>query len=337
MKPHAWGLLPAAMATTFRQLFARAWRTLGPLCMGGQAQLTGTPGLLYRMVLIGAWIVIYYSTSAVSGIWNKALVDGRSGNVSPTILTLLHLAVSMASDYGLMSAGESTNPAAAPGVATKRSSGPGSGRHTPWDILRSFSPIAVFVIAAKLSTYIGYAKASLALSHTAKASEPIFNALVASLLFGERYSPVVYASLVPIALGVTLASVSEWSFNAVGFAWAVLSALLKVLQNIYTKRLFGEQRFTFLEIHLYCGAASLVMLLPFIVVQMATAATTPFAHLPWLALIGCSLLQYVASFASYMVLHLVSHLTFTIVSGGREGGREAGPHAHASSWWWWWW
>ncbi len=46
----------------------------------------------------------------------------------------------------------------------------------------------------------------------------------------------------------------------------------KVLQNIYTKRLMSGGKFTFWEIHLFCGAASLLILLPVLAVQ-ATSVT----------------------------------------------------------------
>ena len=46
------------------------------------------------------WTLLYYVTSAGSGIWNKRLVDDDA--VSPTVLTLLHLLVSLGSDIAIM-------------------------------------------------------------------------------------------------------------------------------------------------------------------------------------------------------------------------------------------
>ena len=53
--------------------------------------------------------------------------------------------------------------------------------------------------------------------------------IVAALVFGEFHSRQVYLSLVPISLGIFLASVSDFSYNHTGFFIAVLSALAKVL------------------------------------------------------------------------------------------------------------
>jgi hypothetical protein len=97
------------------------------------------------------------------------------------------------------------------------------------------------------------------------------------------------------------------------------------MQNIYTKRVMGTAHFSFYEIHLYCGVASIAVLLPWAIVSHVSAAqavelprsgplldaTVPF---PFLLLLADSVLQFVSSISSYMVLSLVAHLTFTIVN-----------------------
>ncbi len=112
----------------------------------------------------------------------------------------------------------------------------------------------------------------------------------------------------------------------IGFAAASASAIFKVLQNIYTKRVMGTAHFSFYEIHLFCGIASIAVLMPWAIVSHVSASQA--VHLPrsgplpgegadafpLLLLAGDSALQYVSSISSYMVLSLVAHLTFTIVN-----------------------
>jgi len=81
-----------------------------------------------------SWTAIYYATSAGAGIWNKALVD--DGAVSPTVLTLLHLIVSLASDVALMRLSKQPMPKFPPD----------HGRHSTCDIFTAFAPISLFVI-----------------------------------------------------------------------------------------------------------------------------------------------------------------------------------------------
>jgi solute carrier family 35, member E1 len=250
------------------------------------------------------YTIIYYVTSSATSIWNKDLVD--DGDVSPTLLTLLNLIISLVSDVMIMRY-FSSEPVKFP---------PEHGRHTTSDIIRAFFPISIFVILSKLTTYYSYQYVSVALSHTAKASEPIFNVIVAYVMFNEVHTTPILISLVPIAVGVTLASVTEFSFNSVGFFWAVVSALCKVLQNIYTKQVMNASgnKFTFWEVHLYCGGASLIILLPYLLYEMMYLKLSIFSHVPLFSLLSCSVLQWLSSISSYRILHLVAHLTFTIIN-----------------------
>jgi solute carrier family 35 protein E1 len=260
---------------------------------------------LRHVALVLAWTLVYYATSAAAGIWNKWLVDSAHAGVAPTTLTLLHLAIGLASDSGIRRCTRDEVRASVLVAEHRRSAS---------DLVAAFLPISVFVILTKVTTYLSYQYVSIALAHTAKASEPIFNVVVAALIFGEFHSRQVYFSLVPISLGIFLASVSDFSYNHTGFFIAVLSALAKVLQNIYTKRLMETGRYTFWEVHMFCGAASLLVMLPVLYLQQVTFETSPFAHLPLFALLLDSVLQWTSSVASYVVLSLVSHLTATVIN-----------------------
>ena len=89
-----------------------------------------------------------------------------------------------------------------------------------FDIFLQFMPIALFIIGGKLATYLSYAYVSMALTHTAKALEPVFNVTLSALFFAE-FKPVgVYLSLIPIALGVAVASTTELSYNVRAMCWS---------------------------------------------------------------------------------------------------------------------
>jgi len=265
-------------------------------------------------------VTIYYISSAAANVWNKWLVElhappgggALAPAVTPTVLTLLHLLIALASDVFIM---RRTGDAV---VAARLAS---ETRRTTWDIVRAFAPIAVCVTMSKLTTYVSYQYVSIALAHTAKASEPIFNVVVAALLYGEFHRREVYLSLVPITLGIALASVTDFSYNHTGFAIAVTSALMKVLQNIATKHVMASGRFTFWETHAYCGAASLLCLAPLLLWESTHSGGRDFfawcraiARLPFLSLAFDGALQWASSVSAYWVLSLVSHLTATIIN-----------------------
>lgn len=255
---------------------------------------------LWAKILV--WACIYYLTSALSGVYNKWLVDGKTFSVSPTFLTWFHLIVALCSDAVIMRS--------SPEETYAREQLSQQGGRSALDVVLAFTPIALFVILSKLMTYVSYQYVSVALSHTAKASEPIFNVIVAAVVFREYHSPAVYASLLPITLGIAMASVSELSYNHYGFAIAAFSALMKVLQNIYTKKLMNAAKWTFWEVHLYCGAASLVMMLPLMYFSWVKLQHAPYSgSLPIFGLLVDAILQWASSVSAYVVLSLVAHLT----------------------------
>jgi len=207
----------------------------------------------------------------------------------------------------------------------------------------TFAPISVFIVAGKLSTFASYSLMSMSLAQTAKALEPVFNVVVAFGLYGERRSAVIVASLAPIMLGVALASFSEPSFCVSGFAFATGAGMLKVLQNIYTKRVMDTRTLGFFQLHWWCAVVSLATLLPVLFWERCSAlglsacldpgsaidglsravdapvatagpAAAPGPSIPWGQLVACAALQYVGSVASYGVLSRVHHLTFTITN-----------------------
>ena len=252
-----------------------------------------------------AWTIVYYITSAAAGIWNKYLVDETKAHVAPTTLTVLHLLIGLGSDTTIRRFTHDDRAAAILAADYHR---------TWYDTLAAFVPIAIFITLSKLTTYLSYQYVSMALAHTAKASEPIFNVIVCAIAFKEYHSSQVYLTLLPISIGIALASISDFSYNHTGFFIAILSALMKVLQNIYTKRLFDTGKWTFWEIHLYCGAVSLLLMAPVIYVESVTFSGSPFSHLPIFALFFDSILQWLSSVSAYVVLSLVSSLTATIVN-----------------------
>jgi solute carrier family 35 protein E1 len=254
------------------------------------------------------WAAVYYFTSALSGVYNKWLIDGKTFSVSPTFLTWVHLIVALCADGVIMRMSTEESQ-------VREQLSQTTGGRSAWDLALAFGPIAFFIVTAKLMTYVSYQHVSIALSHTAKASEPIFNVIVAAVLFGEWHSPAVYASLLPITLGILMASVSELSYNHYGFAIAAFSALMKVLQNIFTKKVMSTGRYTFWEVHLYCGAASLAMMVPWMYASWVTLKHAPYSgSMPILGLLVDALLQWASSVSAYVVLSLVAHLTATIIN-----------------------
>jgi len=86
-------------------------------------------------------------------------------------------------------------------------------------------------IAANLS----FAAVAISLTHTVKTLEPAFNVVLSQLILGQSTPLPAVLSLIPIMVGVGLASAGELSFNWMGFSTAMLSNLTFGFRAVWSK------------------------------------------------------------------------------------------------------
>ncbi|XP_047061447.1 phosphoenolpyruvate/phosphate translocator 3, chloroplastic-like [Lolium rigidum] len=127
--------------------------------------------------------------------------------------------------------------------------------------LAKIAPLAAGHMLGTVFTNMSLGAVAVSFTHTIKASEPFFTVLLSAFFLGEWPSLMVLGSLVPIVGGVALASLTEVSFNWVGFWSAMASNLLNQTRNVLSKRLLGgEEEESMDDINLF----SLITVLSFL-------------------------------------------------------------------------
>ncbi|KAF5377766.1 hypothetical protein D9757_008084 [Collybiopsis confluens] len=105
-------------------------------------------------------------------------------------------------------------------------------------ILRDTLPMGFFQVGGHVFSSMAISRIPVSTVHTIKALSPLFTVAAYALLFGVSYSAKTYMSLLPLTIGVMLASSADLSVsNAVGLLCAFGSAIVFVSSNIFFKKI----------------------------------------------------------------------------------------------------
>jgi len=115
---------------------------------------------------------------------------------------------------------------------------------TPHMLKWSILPLSFGKFFSLATSHFSISKVPVSFAHTIKASQPIFVLLLSRAIWGERQSPRIYLSVIPIFIGIGMATISELNFNLVGTISAFASTVGYALQNLYTKKAMRD-----LQIH----------------------------------------------------------------------------------------
>lgn len=104
-----------------------------------------------------------------------------------------------------------------------------------------FPPAAMHAIG-HVAANLSFAAVAISLTHTVKTLEPAFNVILSRLVLGEATALPVMASLLPIMVGVAMASAAELSFNWYGFISAMISNLTFGFRAVWSKRAMNNMK-----------------------------------------------------------------------------------------------
>lgn len=249
-------LVPGASLARFRKFLSRhsifsdlasassnSRRSIGPLT---------TPSPYASAVSMSRFILLcsfWYTTSALSSNTGKTILNQWSHPVTLTIIQFAFVA-----GYCLLF----MSP-----VIQFTKLRPPTGA-----ILRSTLPMGMFQVGGHMFSSIAMSKIPVSTVHTIKALSPLFTVAAYAMLFGVKYSPRTYFSLLPLIIGVMLACTFESASNPIGLLCAFGSALVFVSSNIFFKKIMpsGSQtsshKLDKLNLLFYSSAMAFVLMVP---------------------------------------------------------------------------
>ena len=149
---------------------------------------------------------------------------------------------------------------------------------------------------------------------------PFFTVIMSRVLLGDKYSWRVYLSLLPIIVGVGIATVTEVSFDLTGLSSALLATGGFSVMNIFSKKVLKETGVHHLLLLCTLGRIACLMFLPvwlFVdfskVISHLTNENSVSSGVIFLLVID-GVLHWMQNILAFTIIKLVAPLTYAVAN-----------------------
>ncbi|EFN57667.1 hypothetical protein CHLNCDRAFT_20807 [Chlorella variabilis] len=155
------------------------------------------------------------------------------------------------------------------------------------------------------------------------ATTPVFTAALAYAIMHTRESPIVYVSLLPVVVGVVIASGAEPMFNMAGFLAAVTAACARALKSVLQGLMLADsnERMDSLSLLMYMAPVAVVALIPTTLFFEPDAPTLAMElgqnGTFWMLLFLNSFLAYFVNLTNFLVTKHTSALTLQVLGNAK--------------------
>ena len=172
---------------------------------------------------------------------------------------------------------------------------------------RGTMPVALTLMTSVVLYRISLLYSTLSFAQAVKTLQPLFAALLSTLLLRERTSPRRMLSLLLLLAGVTVATTTELSFSLLGFACTVGACFAQALQAVLSKSLLVHNHIGPDDLFAVTALCTTVLLLPlWMAIDAPSLAAGEPPHLLGSGTIPLLLLNGVSNF-------LTQQLSFTVL------------------------
>uniref|UniRef100_A0A1J3DYI9 Triose phosphate/phosphate translocator, chloroplastic n=1 Tax=Noccaea caerulescens TaxID=107243 RepID=A0A1J3DYI9_NOCCA len=208
---------------------------------GGESAGETKSGILgkYPWLVTGFFFFMWYFLNVIFNILNKKIYNYFP---YPYFVSVIHLLVGVV--YCLISWSV------------------GLPKRAPIDsnLLKVLIPVAVCHALGHVTSNVSFAAVAVSFTHTIKALEPFFNAAASQFVLGQSIPISLWLSLLPVVLGVSMASLTELSFNWLGFISAMISNISFTYRSIFSKKAMTDMDST--NVYAYISIIALFVCIP---------------------------------------------------------------------------
>ncbi|XP_078438814.1 glucose-6-phosphate/phosphate translocator-like protein isoform X1 [Wolffia australiana] len=193
----------------------------------------------YPALVTGFFFFMWYFLNVIFNILNKKIYNYFP---YPYFVSAIHLAVGVV--YCLISWSV------------------GLPKRAPVDanILKLLIPVSICHALGHITSNVSFAAVAVSFTHTIKALEPFFNAAASQFILGQQLPISLWLSLLPVVIGVSMASLTELSFNWLGFISAMISNISFTYRSIYSKKAMTDMDST--NVYAYISILALIVCIP---------------------------------------------------------------------------
>ncbi|KAF9113428.1 UAA transporter [Mortierella sp. AM989] len=251
------------------------------------------------------WLAMYFFLNLTLTIYNKAILSTFKFGF-PWTLTGIHTLCSGIGAYSMARMGY-FKPAQL-------------GEHENM-VMLMFSFLYTLNIAI---SNVSLHEVSVAFHQVVRAMTPVFTIIISLAFLGKRYTGMTYLSLVPLLLGVYMATAGDYSYTAMGFFLTVLGTVLAAIKTVVTNRIqVGRLQLHPLDLLLRMSPLAFVQTVIFSwmtgeLESMVAWSKTEMSSSLIMALLVNGIIAFFLNYVSFTANKKTSALTMTVAANVKQ-------------------